>query len=60
MTGTRATSTPARNGTGPLWYRGHYNLIAQLDSMVASKGLSTYKEVRMGGGVDVYLLLAWC
>ena len=49
MTGTRATSTPARNGTGPLWYRGHYNIVAQLDSMVATKGLATYKEIILSG-----------
>ena len=49
VTGTRATSTPARNGTGPLWYRGHYNIVAQLDSMVATKGLANCKEIILSG-----------
>ena len=41
MTGTRQEPTPARNGSeGPLYYRGHYNIEAQLDSMVATKGLA--------------------
>ena len=34
-TGTRSDPEPARNGsTGPLFYRGHYNLIAQLEALV--------------------------
>lgn len=49
MTGTREDPTPARNGTGPLYYRGHYNLIAQLDDMVATKSLDTYKEIILSG-----------
>merc|ERR1712190_509485 len=49
MTGTREDPEPARNGSGPLYYRGHYNLIAQLDNMVATKNLSKFKEVVLSG-----------
>jgi hypothetical protein len=42
--------TPQRNGsTGPLWYRGKYNLDAQLDHMVASHDLKSYKEIILSG-----------
>jgi len=49
MTGTRHDPTPARNGSGPLYYRGHYNIKAQLDSMVATKGISTFTEIVLSG-----------
>ena len=38
MTGTREDPTPQRNGsTGPLWYRGKYNLDAQLDLLTVGR-----------------------
>ena len=49
MTGTRKEPTPARNGTGPLYYRGHYNIVSQLDDMVATKGLGKYTEIILSG-----------
>ena len=51
--------TPARNGSGSIYYRGHYNIISQLDNMVATKGLSKYKEIVLSGcsagGMACYL-----
>jgi O-palmitoleoyl-L-serine hydrolase len=49
MTGTRMAPVPGYNGSGPLYYRGHYNLEAQLDHMVATHHLDTYKEVVLAG-----------
>jgi len=49
MTGTRMEPTPARNGSGPLYYRGHYNIVAQLDNMVATKALDGYEEIVLSG-----------
>ena len=50
---------PARNGSGPLYYRGHFNIEAQLDSLVATKGLGTFEEVVLSGcsagGMACYL-----
>ena len=39
-----------RNDTtlGQLWYRGHFNLKAQLDHMIANHGLAGYSEVGSG------------
>ena len=31
------------------YYRGHYNLEAQLDSMVATRGLSSFEEIVLSG-----------
>jgi hypothetical protein len=59
MTGTREDPTPARNGSGPLYYRGHYNIEAQLDSMVKTHKLDTFKEIVLSGcsagGMACYL-----
>ena len=59
MTGTRMDPAPARNGSGPLYYRGHFNIEAQLDSLVATKGLGTFEEVVLSGcsagGMACYL-----
>ena len=57
MTGTRMEPTPARNGSGPLYYRGHFNIEAQLDSMVASKGLGKFKEIVLSGCSVGHLIL---
>ena len=60
MTGTREDPTPQRNGSaGQLWYRGKYNLDAQLDHMVAKHSLKSYKEIILSGcsagGMACYL-----
>lgn len=59
MTGTREDAMPARNGSGPIYYRGHYNLVAQLDNMVSTKGLGGYKQIVLSGcsagGMACYL-----
>lgn len=59
MTGTRVDPAPPRNGSGPLYYRGHYNLIAQLDNMVETKSVNRFSEIILSGcsagGMACYL-----
>lgn len=45
--GTR--EEPFSDGSVDVYFRGHYNLIAVLDSLVATKNVSTFKQVVLGG-----------
>ena len=49
MTGTRMDPAPPQNGSGPLYYRGHYNIEAQLDHMVKTQALDKYTEIILSG-----------
>jgi len=40
---------PAQNGSGPLYFRGHYNLESQLDHLVKNHNLDKYTEVILSG-----------
>ena len=44
-----ASSGSPRNGTGPLWYRGHANFEAIIDDLITNKGLALFDEVILSG-----------
>ena len=59
-TGTRREPVPAGNSShGPLWYRGHHNLWAQLGTLATAKGVGAFEEILLAGcsagGLACYL-----
>lgn len=59
MTGTQMAPQIRNDTATPLYYRGHYNLIAQLDHMIDNHNLATFSEIVLSGcsagGMACYL-----